>query len=56
MGMSKNLMLAAFPEDDDEDGFDVFLAEMQADDWSRITGLGLHLPGPEDFRNELIPF
>ena len=57
MGMSKNQMIACFPEDDgEEDDFDVFFAGMQADDWSRITGLGLHLPGPEDFRTELIPF
>ncbi len=57
MGMSKNQMLAYFPEDDgDEDDFDDFFASAQADDWSRITGLGLSLPGPEEFRNEAIPF
>ena len=57
MGMSKNQMIAYFPEDEDEeDDFDVFFAGAQADDWSRITGLGLPLPEPEDFRNNAIPF
>ena len=57
MGMSKNQMIACFPEDDgEEDDFDVFFAGMQADDWSRVTGLGLPLPDPEEYRRELIPF
>lgn len=57
MGMSKNLMIACFPEDDgEEDDFDDFFASAQADDWSRITGLGLPLPGPEEFSNNLVPF
>jgi hypothetical protein len=57
MGMSKNLMLAYFPDDDgEEDDFDDFFASTQADDWSRITGLGLPLPGPEEIRKEAVPF
>ena len=57
VGMSKNQMIAYFPEDDgEEDDFDVFFAGMQADDWSRITDLGLPLPGPEEFSNNLVPF
>lgn len=57
MGMSKNQMIAYFPEDEDEeDDFDVFFAGTQADDWSRIIGLGLPLPEPEDFRNNVIQF
>lgn len=49
MGMSKNLMLAAFPEDDDEDGFDDFLEEGQADEGTRFH----HQPYKV---NELVPF
>lgn len=60
MGMSKNLVIERFPEEEvEEDDFDVFLSatadspeakNAQADDWSRITMLGLPLPSPEDYQ------
>jgi hypothetical protein len=64
MGMSKNLMIEKFPEEEDEeDDFDLFLSttadspeakNAQADDWARITSLGLPLPLPEDYQPEPI--
>lgn len=50
MGMSKNLMIAKYPEVEDE------AEEMQADDWLRITSLGLNLPEPEDYQRTAVPF
>ena len=54
MGMSKNLLIEKYPQEGEE--VDDFLAGMQADDWSRITSLGLPLPGPEEYKHEAIPF
>jgi hypothetical protein len=54
LGMSKNLMIAKYPQEVEE--IDDFQAGGQADDWSRITSLGLSLPGPEDYETKLIPF
>ena len=62
MGYYKNLMIDLMNEErqrnpDAATGeLDDFTAGMQADDWSRITGSGLPLPGPEEYKNEVIPF
>ncbi len=57
MGYYKNLMIEKMnAERQSGEELDDFLAGMQADDWSRITGLGLPLPGPEEFSKESIPF
>ena len=59
MGYFKNLMIEKMNAERHEvegEEFDDLAAGMQADDWSRITGSGLTLPGPEEFRNEAIPF
>ena len=63
MGYFKNLMIEKMnaerhevEDDTATEELDDFAASMQADDWSRITGSGLPLPGPEEYRNESIPF
>ena len=45
VGYFKNLMIELHPYDEPEEA-----GEIQADDWSRITSLGLPLPLPEDYQ------
>jgi len=56
VGYYKNLLIDLMNASEDDDELGDLLAGMQADDWSRITGSGLPLPGPEEYKNEVIPF
>jgi len=51
VGYFKNLMIELHPYDEPEEA-----EEMQADDWSRITSLGLNLPEPEDYQRTAVSF